>query len=277
MGTDPTAAVPVPDSNAYMTVALPPCRLLSLPQEIKNQIYEYTTGVQLIHIEQRKKKGILTFHSHIRPSQRSLDFAQTVFDNAYQEKWNAPLLGLNHRVCFFSIKTLDLGVLRTCHQIYHEAQHVHYSTNTFSFDDAQTLLRFFRYLKKTIFHTDTLPIRSLHLYTKLQQLYDIGEIHRWTNKVFPNIASTLVNLRQIHVDIEPRHYDLRADPGMARAITKLAKLPLKQAVITIYDCDSGQIRRRLPRRWAYWVMPLSDKRTWVCDVKAKLFAKGQGG
>lgn len=256
------------------TAANSSSRLLSLPQEIKHHIYKLALGDQTIHISGYKYWDTRSLHTTICLSHLSSYDAQAIFDKGQGGQWNAPTDMLIHKDCYKgcypSNKSLSLGLLRTCRQVYHEAKYVPFSTNTFSFDVKYDLLRFLRFLEETQ-PRQILFLRSIHLHMKW---YHGDMVESWNRDALPRIASTLVNLRHIHVHIESRlMYDFGVYSETAKAMQKLSVLPLDNVAVTIYDDCFEDGPDVIPHYGDIWLLSLSEKREWVRQVRTEVLAK----
>lgn len=143
---DPIATSAIAQRNASSP-------LLRLPLEVKNQIYEYTVGGNLIHVITNPEEGAAKFKNTICCARISEQEAEEDFESESTHEWYAPAIEGRHNCCRFQDgvtshdekakpEVLNLGLLRCCRQIYNEAHHIPYSTNTFSCLDPKTLQSF---------------------------------------------------------------------------------------------------------------------------------------
>ena len=155
------------------------CRLLNLPQELKNQIYSHLCTGQLIHVHSRastkfradkiyriryhvctlndfhtcagevvsiysKSAESKVWHQHSDCLRKALN----IFPNKipYYCDWcilSPPVCTTEAaNVLRDASSPIDLSFIRTCKQMYEEAKVMPYTTNTFSFSDYRVLGRF---------------------------------------------------------------------------------------------------------------------------------------
>ncbi|CAD6591721.1 MAG: hypothetical protein ASARMPREDX12_005390 [Alectoria sarmentosa] len=147
--------------------------LLQLPQEVKNMIYEHALpGHQVIHVEgmqwgqetlrlspcdedTTEKEAELEFQTC--PKDR--DPLSIISSDRHIDCWN---FWRDERDTYFSEPTLDISLLSSCRQIYHEAKYTLYATNTFSFRLPETL-RSFMWSVGRGSAANNLAIRNVHL------------------------------------------------------------------------------------------------------------------
>lgn len=142
----------------------PPCHLLArLPFEIREEIYNYVLGSNLVHIV---RKGCYLAHVRCYPLWRS-DLVRGCRPAAARTCHDrAPLLA--------STANGNLALLQTCRQIYIEAVHAMYARNTFDFDHQDLFLLFSRsILPQRLAH-----IRSLELHLEVT---NIKNTFAWIN------------------------------------------------------------------------------------------------
>lgn len=229
--------------------------LLKLPQEIKDRIYEFVCGGELLHFRfalesEAHSQDKLCHHKCL--SKTTEEDAQANFD-ASESPWFDDLCANRHKDClptpieylceasgdtdtYRRLVGLDLRFLRTCHQIYDEARNVCYKTNIFSFDGYNCLVSC---VNKWIWVSYIRSIRICNAY--------------WDNRAGPatdgsiyhisSISSKLIGLQRIYIDLEEiRCSDLRRyDQGVEKAspLTKqllsFARPALKAASVVITD------------------------------------------
>lgn len=145
--------------------------------------------------------------------------------------------------------------MRCCRQIYNEAHHIPYLTNTFSCDDPKTLRRFVLLLSQGS-HENNLAVRSLFL----EIVYDVSNpSNAWRSAVVTcvNKLPALQNLR-LNVEFGSAFYvvyPLRDEEwgeeenfGKDRVISTVLtfkKLPLKIVTMVISDQRTERILRQL--------------------------------
>ena len=232
--------------------------LLRLPLEVKNLIYEYTFGGNLIHITQDPDEGATKFNNTICRALISEEEAEDNFNEETIHKWYVPANEDRHSHCRFKKRAnfddgeerpqmLRLSALRCCRQMYNEAHYCPYSTNTFSCVDPATLEMFIRSLTQGS-HGNHLAVRSLFLEMLFSRYYH----SRW-RKTLKLCAKHLKYLKNVNIRLEwnsrfwiygagsPAKYEARGrnwqTPVMSD-IFVLNQLPLESATFVISDDDS---------------------------------------
>ena len=225
--------------------------LLRLPQEIKNHIYVLVCGGDLLHFKfasSVSKPRVQFRHAKCLSTAMEED-TQTNFDSS-KSPWFDEVNANRHEDCcspkiFCDVSgrisrrlTLDLRFLRTCRQIYDEANNVCYTANIFSFDNWNVFGKFL----KTVSWVS--HIRSIHL-----------RIRSATNRYGPStretlqyIYSKLTGLRSIYIDLEQLHifripmYDQGSEEAshLTEQLLCFAGTGLKNTTVVISDarfCD----------------------------------------
>ena len=258
--------------------------------EIKNLIYKFTFGGNLIHVIQNPEKGAAKFKSTICHATISEEEAQKNFDDESTHKWYVPANDGRHERCRFQNgttfreskempQTLSLRPLRCCRQIYNEAHHVPYSTNTFSCADPITLGTFFKSLAQGNNHNH-LAVRSLFI----EMVYSRGEDDPVWMKALASCARQLKKLQNVSISIEwhnlgfylgPRFSilegrGLRGDDGVISDVLMLRKLPLKTATMVISDqwADNRWMLTNVLEVTHRWT--LEEKKKWAHYVREVL-------
>ena len=220
--------------------------LLSLPQEIKDQIYELFLSHHAIHVHHQKKPF---------PLWHCLCMSLTGEEDA-QEHYEAPTPWTNkgsrdsNLICSAILASsafkLNLGLIRTCRLIYHDAKLVPYRHNTFFFTTCEALTLF---LERT---PAAVEIRSLRLEILIEsrEHLDLWDI------CLAKVATTMSSLRDVHINIEQmlgvnwytRHVRLRprfdvmdeVNNGQFKAtLLRLAALELRDAKVAFkLSCQS---------------------------------------
>lgn len=228
--------------------------LLKLPQEIKDRIYEFVCGGELLHFRFASKSKAhsqdkLCHHKCL--SKTTEEDAQANFD-ASESPWLHHICSKRHRDCLLTpteylceasggtaaqrrLVGLDLRFLRTCHQIYDEAKDVCYKTNIFSFDDLVCLLSCVNNWS-WVSH-----IRSVRIYIGYWG-YSAGLV---VDRAMDHISSKLTGLRRIFFDLEEsqcfdlRTYDRRTEEAshLTKQLLSFARPALKAAGVVITDAD----------------------------------------
>ena len=136
-------------------------------------------------------------------------------------------------------RKVRLELLRTCRQIFQEANPILWPSNTFSFDDPDSLKHFManinhvqrQLLSKIRFHMDFSTDHE-------KRKWDITLIRA------PLVAS-LKNLKTLHMYIEQGLIDLNCEPlsnaqeKLVTTITKLNIVPLQHVTVIIQNCEYG--------------------------------------
>jgi len=234
------------DSNGPSSGANTASRLLQLPAELRNQIYEFVLGGQLIHIRCRDDLD-LPFSKPILS--RQLCIAKETELEAYkkfkvsdQHPGSGPPYSIGncedrHSTCEHELwSKLSPTILRTCRQIYREARLVPYHANTFSFTSADTLDQFVT----SLIPVQKLAIRSLHLDMMFDDEYDRREYNECLKNT---VVEGLPRLRDVHLCLELRFDgDLHLLKDMAEnkdkwiyGLLALQMLPLQTVTVVISD------------------------------------------
>jgi hypothetical protein len=214
--------------------------LLSLPQEVKDQIYELILGHHVIHVH-HQEKPIPLWHC--------LCMSLTEEDDA-QKHYEAPTPWTNEgsknpdlvcsAILAFSAFKLNFGLIRTCRLIYHDAKLVPYRHNTFSFTTCEALTLFLECTPAAV------EIRSLRLEILIESREHLDS---W-DICLAKVATTMSSLRNVHINIEQisgenwytRHVRSRptfdvmdvVNNGQFKAtLLRLAALELRDAKVTL--------------------------------------------
>ena len=209
---------------------------LQLPLELKTLIYELVCGGQMIHI---KKTNSGLAHS-LCSAECSEDEAQTIFDRSdalYEDSNTENRYVLNFS--WLSGKTMKIGFLSCCRQMYMESRSVLYYNNTFAFDSATALRHF---CLKTPRHSLDI-IRSVHMNVAIciNRSYLRGP-WEW-EQGFETITSSIPGLKRLHVGIELNYFiyewhnppELPAQEILLRSILQAGKLDLAVATVILWD------------------------------------------
>ena len=127
--------------------------------------------------------------------------------------YHVPCCTDRHRPCYFSYQKLDLAILSASRQLYKEAFHILWATNTFSFDDPASFGRFISSLTVVQLH----QLKSLHLSRVVEDQKSttcgadrVINHWAWTIACEPSRMKRLRGLRILHVSLEQW-----LDPGTA--------------------------------------------------------------
>ena len=244
---------------------------MRLPLEVKNLIYNYVFGGNLIHIEFRRfsKKVAISFRHIICPAPISEEEAQRNFDNENLHKWYVPANEDRHTYCYVSLyrpggsrrfrqganasfweqvpsQMLGLSALRCCRQMYNEAHHVPYSANTFSCANPPTLQSFILSLTQGS-HNNHLAIRSF-FFTMTYE--DLVETPAYWRKALNTCVNKCKNLQNVNLSLECVWWDWLWQEGaladfeakgsygktfLLSFLNPLKKLPLKSVTFVFSD------------------------------------------
>ena len=203
--------------------------------------------------------------------------AQKRFDQAKAPTWYVVDDADRHFECYDNIShlpRLDLKLLLVCRQVYREAKHILFSTNTFSFRRCAGLRTFLGLDTPTRLSPRPFPCRnhhlaicSIHLNISLQCMKDAES---W-KIIMRQIATVLPNLWNINISFTQGNPYLTNDPndlkGPSRAarddaaqweilmesLLDLASLPLRSATFDISD-------KNVHHRWRSAEMFLSPEK-----------------
>ena len=251
-----------------------------LPQEVKNRIYHFVCGGQMVHIHQNNHDHHhhdvhgddnvkLTHALCIEPI--SEEQLQKDFDSADPATgaWNIAGIGNRHVACHLplfnktpkgkkgpKVNQLSLTHLRVCRQLYFEADKVHYTNNTFAIVCNNILERFARARFRNKQH---LGIRSLYLEVSIVHAINVDA---WSNSIekilrrFKSVRYIHLNLVQLYCscNIERCRYESDMTERQASMFKKLGKLPLRKATLTVVDDSEMQSMFAFFRVELRWTM-----------------------
>ncbi|KAL8802980.1 MAG: hypothetical protein Q9182_003468 [Xanthomendoza sp. 2 TL-2023] len=150
-----SAPQPLPNHRERSLSLLPPSPqsdslfLTRLPLEIRQEIYNYIVGGNLIHVV---RKGQHLAHVRCKPGWE-VDFQRDCRPHASSTCHSAASsMGFTANG--------NIALLRTCRQIYSEAVRIMYARNTFDFDHQDLFLLFSR----SLLPQRLMAIRIIHLY-----------------------------------------------------------------------------------------------------------------
>lgn len=151
------------------------------------------------------------------------------------------------------IPTPDLRLLRTCKQVYREANLIPYKTHTFIFHNPYAFGEFFEMLntaqKNSITHISLIvewTNRMRDISNSRQLLPDLGF---WNMVLTPSLITQLVGLKKLNVRLDEcfnwRLYDDTASQGAmcAERLLLFSKLPqrLNEVTVVITGEDGGRL------------------------------------
>ena len=270
---------------------------MRLPREVKNLIYNYAFGSNLIHIVDIADvpyEGVAQFRNSICRAEVSEEEAQRNFDSESEDRWVVPANDGRHERCRCpqsatssdgkeeKPKIFNLGALRCCRQMYNEAHYIPYSANTFAYADSHTLQSFILSLSKGA-HQNHLAVRSLFL----EMIYTTLPITNadWS-KALNTCVSKCKNVENVNIGLDMRCWywkEVARSPAAFEAkgprwqtpfmsdILVLKELPLKSATCVINDAEIDKGRSLIdalliayndPTRWT-----LEEKRMWARYVR----------
>ena len=279
------------DKNSTTTNSSTP--LLTLPQELKNRIYEFVLGGNLLHITRDRlrfnrrvphsTKGAIKeqrFSHQICCSQISEEEAHRQFISEDGSSLYVKSIELRHSSCpSYKRKgsvvplRMNISLLRACRQIYSEARFIPYSTNTFSFDTPGILRAFIHYLNRRGVDVNE-AFRSLHL-----DLSDFQfTLHGWT-RAFKAVIQHMTLLETIYINVDQHplwatsHDAEQKERDMEPLLDCLAilgRIPAKSTTIVVSDQHLSKNQERLvsaPSSFITHRWTMEEKRMWVAEVK----------
>ena len=169
-----------------------------------------------------------------------------------------------HRPCYLTYPKLDLAILGASRQLYKEAFHILWATNTFSFDDPVSFGRFTSSLTVVQLH----KLKSLHLSRVVEDQRSMAcgadrviNHWAWTIACEPSRIEKLWGLRTLHVSLQ-QWLDpctaLTPVPGYNRRCIQQDALPILQLRIlalehvTVVVTDSPALMELPELRAARW-------------------------
>ena len=185
-----------------------------------------------------------------------------------------------HRQCYYTHQKLDLAVLGASRQLYKEAFHILWATNTFSFDDPVSFGRFVSSLNIAQLH----KLKSLHLSRVVEDQKSMTcradrviNHWAWTIACEPSRIKRLWGLRTLHVSLE-QWLDpctaLTPVPGYNRHCIQRDALPILQLRIlslehvTVVVTDSPALMEFPDIRAARW--SAAEKSNLAEEIRTKL-------
>ena len=217
---------------------------LRLPPELRLRIYELVLGGQTLHIVEnfaRRPRERLVLLPYLCKEPASEENIQIAFDSP-DAAWNTPAAPSRHERCYSGWQTpggLESSLLKTCRQIYNEANIVRYSSNTFSFhaDFPECLKLFYRQVPARYRNA----IRRLHLSINIRHGARLPEARRWAD-IFRSLSHhwkgiqrlyLTINLVPFCLDFELFAYQPPSESQIVSCMLQEAKMDLKVATVTI--------------------------------------------
>ena len=131
---------------------------------------------------------------------------------------------------------LDLRILRACRQIYREANHLLWTTNTFAFQEEVTFEKFMQCISPT--HKSILS--KLHIRLN----YGDGTLRLWKKVMRLSLINGLRGLRTLHLSLDQdvgqgsqllQHFHELSPEALTEPILRLRLLPLKHVTVILSD------------------------------------------
>ena len=170
--------------------------------------------------------------------------------------------------------SLPVHLLRTCRQMYHEMSHIIYSTNTFSFQNPDTLTEF-----ASRDGSNPLAVRHLHLHVII---YSESQENEW-NRALRAAGRRFRNLCSVDVSIDQGVWNCedprgrRKTPSMAEentfltGLSELKKLKfLRELTLVVTDMDPWEAWQRGEYLWS-----TAQKQKWAQDIRADILSRGK--
>ena len=238
--------------------------LLELPAEIRNRIYDFVLGGQLIHIRRRdqdwSRSNSFSCNAHVSEEEACRDF---------QTKEDSRTFRKRHEQCSLADR-FNLSMLRCCRQVYEEARLLHFTHNIFSFADQESFVHFVNKL----FRDQRTALNSLQFVIPLaMNMFDhfFGvNIQRLTG------VRTLYLLMELGYDgLGTGFYRIAKEEvncDMWELFTRYARhLPLRHVYVEVNggdDDDGDGFEYENGERWT-----LTDKRSCAAKITRQLLGK----
>ena len=194
--------------------------------------------------------------------------------------YHVPCCTDRHGPCYFTYQKLDLAILGASRQLYKDAFHILWATNTFSFDDPVSFGRFVSSLTVVQLHI----LKSLHLSRVVEDQKSttcgadrVINHWAWTIACEPSRVKKLWGLRTLHVSLE-QWLDpctaLTPVPGYNRRCIQQDALPILQLRIlalehvTVVVTDSPALMEFPEFRAARW--SAAEKSELAEEIRFKL-------
>ena len=295
--------------------------LLRLPPAIRAKILDYLIGGQVVHVQYvQHESGTVEQVPLMGKLRHAICVARETEAEAYarairgyhdanplsdSKKYYIACCADRHQKCYFTSRTLglknlpaeqkfDLAVLSVCWQVYEEACHILWTTNTFSFDDPVSFHKFIASLNTAQLH----KLTSLHLSRLLvgdqrstTRLADrIVDHWAWTIACDPSRMITLRGLRTLHLCFEQwfdycnlintmQDYNRRCIRQDAQPFLQLRILDLERVTVVVADNTAFM---KIPGTQAVrWTAPKKNEMAgWIrgklLDVEGRASLKAEG-
>lgn len=180
--------------------------LLRMPLEIRNKMWALVLGDRLIHLQYLDMNSASKGQDEKKQCWSNIVCKRDCPENEMAEEdivWQQShhrcaielsrnLMGANHQQS--GQESMHLTALRVCRQTYNEANNVLWSTNTFSFDDADVTFDRFMDARTT---RQKRSLRKL----RLQMHWDCGEEILWNRVLGMPLIRSLAGLRSLRLHI----------------------------------------------------------------------------
>lgn len=250
-------------------------------------IWELILGGQFIHIRRNSWSNGMSSKINIKGqlchAEISEDEAQQRFDSEDLELCCSTNAEERHILCdeaFFDYpaRLFRVDLLQSCRQIYNEAQHIPYTSNTFSFNEPDCMRKFLCFLGASG-NSHNLRVRKLHL--ALSNPY-MGLDSKW-HTVIRLAVKQLKHLQQINLDLQvsrsllvvfnrwlngtASEQEVVSQRTITSAIGELQKLPLQRVTCVIDDTWDTKLRDSGFLYHARGCWSLADKKKYASFVK----------
>lgn len=274
-----------------------------LPQEIKNRIYYFVCGGQMVHILQNDCN-----HNHVHGDDTTKlshaicieripeEQVQKEFDSANPDtvNWTVAAVEDRHSNCHKPPRKLKRGcpqpgqlsltLLRSCRQIYMEANMVHYAHNTFAINCNHILERFVRARFR---NTQNLAIRSLYIDICVTHS---SSVDAWSDSINKAVLKRLKSVRRLHLNLEQLYCTCSVDvcsyegsemtERQGKMFKMFCKLPLKEATLVVDDSrflrplNNSSTRATYTRLEQMYRWTMKQKQKFSREVRDALLERG---
>ena len=223
-----------------MTNSNPSCLILKFLQEIKDKIYKYVCGNQTIHLYEG---GPWELEASLCQAEDAEVEYQSFINTPAAEECIEPNLN-RYGACLIlpsdytgaHSAPFNTELLRTCRKIYHDTKSMRDRTNTYLFNDPETLERFVRYVP----HAK--DFRSLRL--KFQGPRDSPSYVNDSPEGLCLAAERMRGLKKVHIYLTYASSPLVKQGLVAVALMQLAALQLNVATVVLSPSPPPSPRRR---------------------------------